>query len=153
MVALFCREVVWAFCLPSQLILFSAILRFINCNLLRHRLPGHPVHFAKELTLKRMILVAAAFCLLASCGSEPLSETECRALIEKEISFAINSMPPDPDNHMREFMRKGIDSKVSSCVSSQKSSREYYQCMVDTRNQRETGMCIDAENKRIGLTP
>lgn len=101
--------------------------------------------------MKTNILVSVSLVLLtlAACSSKPLSETECRELIQKEIDFAISKAPPDEADSMRSFLSDSIEGGVARCVTGKTYNRSDYKCMVSAKSPAEIGVCIQEALKHI----
>lgn len=100
--------------------------------------------------LKALFLAGAGAgaCLLTACADKPLTEIECRVLINKQIEFALQSLPPEEADRMGNFIKGDPDAKTAACVADRKRSRKYYQCMLNARNLVEGNQCVKAELAR-----
>lgn len=100
--------------------------------------------------MKQWLFAVAACALLAACSSRPLSETECQAIGDKEIQFAVSKVPPDDADGFREHLRKSADEGTAQCLAGKTYRRSDYKCMMKANDTESIGQCISAVNKRMG---
>jgi hypothetical protein len=96
--------------------------------------------------MKTLIVAVASIFTLASCGSKPLTERECKTLLIKEEAYRMETSPPEKFD--MDFIRVELPKAVSQCVSSQKYSREYFGCMEDAKLVNQMRVCMDEEKSR-----
>lgn len=101
------------------------------------------------MTVNKFVSVSLALLLLTACSSKPLSETECRMLVQKEIDFAISKAPPDEADSMRSFLSDSIEGGVARCVTGKTYNRSDYKCIVSAKSPDEIGVCIQEALKHI----
>jgi small lipoprotein (TIGR04454 family) len=100
--------------------------------------------------MKLHTLAVLASVFIAACGSKPLTETECRALANKEIDFAVSKVPAEDAESFKAFLASKADDGNAQCMAGKTYSRSDYKCMIKAVDANEIGECIKRVNKRLG---
>ena len=99
--------------------------------------------------MKPAVVVAPILILLLAGCSRPLTESECGAMGQKEIDYAMEGHSGADADTLRkdiEAIRKG---RAARCLAGKTYDRRDYMCMMAAHSHSETSQCLFEANKHV----
>lgn len=97
--------------------------------------------------MKNQLLFVSALLLLASCGSSPLTQTECQTVAVMEVDFMVSKAGGDPE--LRTHLMQMAQDRVGQCVAGKNYQRADFKCMTAATTDDDRMKCMSAVSERI----
>jgi hypothetical protein len=102
--------------------------------------------------MQRMILVGVLSCLVSACGgsgnTEPLVESECRAIQDKANEIVTAATGTDPSG--MQGMGVSDDESVAMCAAGQSFNRDDYDCIMEADSMGTLNECTVQATEHMG---
>lgn len=96
--------------------------------------------------MKQVLLLAPALLLLASCGSKPLTQSECQTVATMEVDFMVEKAGGDPE--LRTHLMQMANDRIGQCVAGENYNRADFKCMTSATNDDDKMKCMAAVGER-----
>jgi hypothetical protein len=97
--------------------------------------------------MKRVLLVCLPL-FIASCSSNtsPLSDSECKAVTDKEAQYLASKFSKFPE--MQASLLRLAESRAAQCTAGDSFNRADYECIMSASGDSEIDKCLRAGAKR-----
>ena len=98
--------------------------------------------------MNKTLLISLLPFSIASCSSNkaPLSESECKAIVDKEVQHLADKFAKFPE--MQAPILKLADSRAARCAAGDSFNRADYKCIMGVSGDSEIDKCLRTATKR-----